>query len=270
MRKLLIINLLSIVSLGGTAQSYLNQLEDSIKFYRALSLNSNTDTAKLLYNDRVVTFLKTALEQDAAAAFGFDELEKFSVLKEGEVTLVTWNLELNRFNNEFYGVVGYRDRRTAKSKVLLDRGIRGKEDEKEIFDNKNWPGAVYYRMVPFKRKNGRSYLLLGWRGDNALESYKVAEVLSINKAGITFGFPVLVTENGDRLNRFTVHYPSNMAYSMKYDEKEKQFYYNRLGLIDESLGKVFNNLTPTYTFDAFKYKGGKWIKKTNVEVIKPK
>ena len=267
-KKLTTIVCFAGLSFSGLAQNILPSLEDSIVKYRELSINAQNDSLKLFYNDEIVGFFKKALEQEAALVYEFSKLKRFSFIKSEDLAVVTWNLELSDFNNDYFGVIGYREKREPKSKVLIDRGL-SEADEKAIFKPGEWPGALYYEIVPFKRKNGESFLLLGWRGDNRMESYKVADIISITKAGVNFGLPVLVNNDGDRLNRKVVHYPSNLSYSMKYDEKEKQFYYNRLGLIYESKGNIFNNLTPTYTFDAYQYKGGKWVKKEKIYVVKP-
>ncbi|MGB0167382.1 MAG: hypothetical protein ACPF8V_11075, partial [Luteibaculum sp.] len=265
MRPIFFTLFLFALSQGSFCQDKIIQLKDSIELYRSTSLEVAGDSNKLMVNDRLVELWKEILEMEASQAFDFSDLTRFSIVKDRGVTVVTWNLQLDDFTNTFYGVVGFDEDRKRKAKVLVDGGVSRRSDLQDIHTNLNWIGALYYEIVPFKRKNGWSYLLLGWRGENRLESYKIAEILSLSNRGLNLGLPILV-DKGDRKNRLIIHYPTSLNYSMRYDEKEEQFYFNRLDIADESKGYAFNNVTPTYTFDAYQYKNGKWVKKEGVEV----
>lgn len=262
--------ILSFLPIYTFSQS-ISAVEDSVNWYRNASISAQKDSSKLIYNDHIVRLLKELLDRDdiEIEEHEFKSLEKFSVQRAKDITLISWDLKLNAFNSQYFGVIGYPVKKQRKSKVLQDKGLEDGRDQGQIYDETNWPGAIYYEMVPFKRKNGWSFLLLGFRGENTLEHYKVAEILSVSKSGVSFGLPVLIDGSGKSINRWIEHYQSNLSFSVKYDEKQKLFYYNRLQMIDDSKGEVYNNLTPTYTFDGYKYQGGKWVKQERVTILKP-
>ncbi len=267
MKKLLVFcALLGGVVLHG--QNPLQQLTDSIKANRSLSLSAESDSAMLYYNDKIVGFWKDLLERDGSQAIDYSSLTRFSVVKDRDVTFVTWNLELGAYNNTFYAAVGYRDGRERKSKILLDKGVSPESDQSKVYDNRNWPGAIYYDIQAFKRKNGWSYMLLGWRGENRMERYKIADVFSIANNGINMGLPVFDKE-GNYFTRYIVHYPASIAYSMDFNEDKDLIYFNRLAEVDPAKGSALNNLSPTYRFDGFEYKRGRWQFKKDIEVLKP-
>jgi hypothetical protein len=73
---------------------------------------------------------------------------------------------------------------------LLDTtAIQSKEIVDEELDPSTWPGALYYKLIPFKKGRKTRYLLFGFDGNTINSNKAVMEVLWISKTAPVFGFP---------------------------------------------------------------------------------
>ena len=75
---------------------------------------------------------------------------------------------------------------------LRDAHRNIKNSEYKTLNNRNWYGALYYKIIPLKR--GR-YTLLGWNGKNGITTQKVIETMSLSRKSAKFGYAIFEFPN---------------------------------------------------------------------------
>src|SRR5688572_32007912 len=93
---------------------------------------------------------------------------------------------------------------------------------------KNWYGAIYYDLVPFKVKGKKYYMLLGFNPGNGLSHKKVIDIVQVMSNGQPrFGAALFEKEN-KTIYRYILEYDARAKVSVRYDEKKKMVVFDHL------------------------------------------
>jgi len=254
----------------AVSDKYLAAVQDSLKPLSAVILDTRkTDEERELANTKFKSVLNRCLKSNGAEKFVFDSLNTIARLEPEDKSFVIYNWEMPHADGTFtfFAFVLSKNKKT-KSYVfteLNDASNNIKRPESAILKADQWFGAHYYKVITVKRKGKSYYCLLGADWNNKLSKKKILEILSIEKDGsLKFGAPI-INYNKVTLNRLIFEYTSNVSMSLNYDEKSKRIMFDHLSPIEEGLKGQYQFYAPDLSYDALKFKKGKWQLIENVD-----
>ena len=91
------------------------------------------------------------------------------------VRLLTWNVELSDLSNTYGGFVLHREEGRDRILVLELTDVLDPYSPKpeNTIDQKNWYGAVYYKIIDFSFQGKTQYLLFGYDGGTTMSNFKI-------------------------------------------------------------------------------------------------
>jgi len=223
---------------------------------------SPSDSLRISANETYMRMLSDKLNDPASFSFSFDTLSNLSVRKSSDhkIRLYTWLLSLeNGQKYHYYGYIHYTDKKgNVKLFSLKDSTLTISKPESEKLRPDRWYGAIYYSIIPVKRSGKVFYTLLGWKGIDRSRTQKVIEILYFDIAIPKMGFPLLKTGKVFR-NRQIYSFQANLSMVLRYEQKKKMIVADHLTSGNENGG-------PDGTYDAFKFRGGKWLLYNDVDI----
>lgn len=218
-------------------------------------------------NNIVKQELRKALRYDEAFKFKFDSLSQYMgtlTSPDGNFRLFNWNFEKPNGDHMYFGLVMKYDKRRERYIIteLFDKSasLVNAQPEKKALDNKRWFGALYYKIIPFKKGGKQYYTLLGWDGNNKLSKKKIIEVMAFSGNKIKFGFPLFKQADNQWFRRVIFEYSANATMSMKeYNmKKETLIVFDHLSPSSGALKGHREHYFPDGSFDSYQLKDGKW------------
>ena len=262
------------ISLFSTAQNssivYFNAVQDTLNNLGKQVLNTAAPQAKReLLNSQFKQTLYRSLQHEAAFDCNFDSVKSLVRLVPSDKKMVLLNWEFPNDDGTFvyFGYVMYTHPKTKKKTIveLKDNSENLKRPESQVLKPDNWFGAHYYKMILVKHKRNTYYCLLGADWNNKLSKKKLIDVVSISKDGsIKFGAPI-IQYNKVIVNRIIFEYTAAVSMSLRYDDASKMIIFDHLSPIDETLKGQYQFYAPDLSYDAFKFKKGKWIHIENID-----
>lgn len=238
----------------GTTQSILNQLFTRI-------LDTNSDTERLRLNDSIKILIEGFVESDSVFSFRFDKLRYLGQIDSPDkiLKIINWNIVLRDGSNRYFCYIIRKGRKETPNKIYTLSGSNRKEAIKTdmTYNEKDWYGALYYAIQPFKKGRTTNYILLGIDYGSLRLSRKIVEILSFAPDGaIVFGDKCLVREKETKF-REVFEYSSESVMTLRV-------YSPKLIVFDHLVSVVGNvNDNPEYygaeyKFDAYSFKKGFW------------
>ncbi len=231
-------------------------------------LTSETDEAKYKVNNSYKSVLKTLIETENSFNYNFKELKTISVLQANKLKIYNWALPLTDGTYEYFC---YLQIETGKDKFrvveLVDKSESTKQPETRVLTNKNWYGALYYKLIHSKKLGADTYTLLGWDGNNLLTNKKLIDVVTTSEKGIIkFGAPIFKTQKKTK-KRIIFEYAENVVMSLKYHERIEKIVFDVLAPSSSSLVGIYEYYGPTLeTFDAFYIDKKKWNYEKDIDI----
>lgn len=251
---------------AGYSQINLHDDEKIIKAdFEKLVLAEN-DSVKITLCNSIEDKLTNILKNEESFEYSFVALNKLGKLTspDNAFRIYNWNCVLNDGSYRYFGLIQHVFDKKLQVDVLNDSNIAS--NMMNQYGKSNWPGALYYKIIPFKQKGKKAYFLLAWDGNNVQTSKKVIEVLSIDKQGeLKFGSPV-INWKGKMLNRVVFEYAKQARMTIQYLEKEKRLVFDHLAPSSPMYSNQFEYYGPDFSYDALEYQKGKWVLVENVEV----
>lgn len=250
--------------------NYLKTVQDSLKPLSKVILDiRKTEEERLSANGNFSGILKRLLQKDGSQNFIFDSLNSIARLEPEDKSFVIFNWEMphNDGTYTYYAFVLHKNNTTKSYQLteLIDASSTIKRPETALLKANNWYGAHYYKIITVKRKGKNYYCLLGADWNDKLSKKKLMEVLSFEKDGsLKFGAPI-INYNKITLNRLIFEYSSNVSMSLNYDDKSKRIIFDHLSPIKEELKGQFQFYAPDLSYDALKFKKGKWQHLENID-----
>lgn len=241
----------------------LKSVQDSINPLTKIILDiRKTEEERLLANSQLKGVLKRCISRTGADWYKFDSIPAIAQLSPDDKSFVIYNWELPHSDGTYtyYAFVLHIINKDKKWEVieLTDASAYIKRPEMAILKANQWFGAHYYKIVTVKKKGKNYYCLLGADWNDKLSKKKLIEVLSFENDGtIKFGAPI-ITYNKQTLNRLILEYSSKVSMSLNYDEDSKRIVFDHLSPIEEGLKGQYQFYAPDLSYDALKFKKGKW------------
>jgi hypothetical protein len=231
---------------------------------RQATINAANDQQRLAADNEFRTFLKDALNDPESFKQSFDTIPQLADLQSGDgyFRMINWNVPLDDQTHRYRCYIQFYDKKEKEFKVFdLKQGYRDLEGEvRKVFSEKDWYGALYYKIIPSKkRKRGskNTYMALGWDGHDEFSTIKVVEVMTITSKGVRFGSDIFDTDERN-IKRFILEYKDDASVSLNYDAQKKRIIFNQLVPMEPDLEGMREFYVPVMQFDALEWKKRRW------------
>jgi len=231
-------------------------------------LTSETDEAKHNSNTAYKSALKTLIETEASFDYDFSALKTISILQANNLKIYNWVVPLTDDTYEYFAFLQIK---TGKEKYriveLADKSESIKTPENRMLTNKNWYGALYYKIIHSKKLGNDKYTLLGWDGNNLLTNKKIIDVVTTSEKGIIkFGASIFKTTKKTK-KRIVFEYAKDVVMSLKYHANIEKIVFDVLVPSSSSLTGIYEYYGPTLeTFDAFYIDNKKWNYQKDIDI----
>jgi hypothetical protein len=224
------------------------------------------DSVRLAANAKFRSGFERVLNDSGSFERNFDSLSNLSVIAPEDRSFRIYTWVLPYFDGERYDYFGYIQFRNGRDSLQVEELVDSteviKKPESEKLSPMRWIGSVYYGIVTTEKSGVNYYTLFGWKGKNKRETQKIIEVLYFNKHKPQFGYPLLKTESVFR-NRMIYTFDSQASMVLHYDNSFGGIVLDHISLNRRSEIPVTG---PDGTYDAFKWKKGKWQLYKDVDV----
>jgi len=253
--------LLSAVMFG---QTNFIQWQAELKTLLENLARERNDSLKLIKNNAFKVKFKQTLEAENSFLFSFDSLQTIGKLvsEDQMVKVYTWNIHLNSGEFLYFGFIQNKIKKT-KDKVYLweltDQSATVLKPATDVLSPENWFGALYYEIIAAKKGKSKHYLLLGWDGNTDFSTKKLIEPLLFGSNGKPkFGAAVFVLKKGS-FKRIIFEYSKRASMALRFDKKLNMIVFDHLSPSEPKYKDNYAYYGPDFSFDAFKFKKGKWV-----------
>ncbi len=185
--------------------------------------------------------------------------------------IINWNVPLENGEHVYFAVLWiWSDTENRFFALPLKDSQRdGDKWDTRYFDADQWPGALYYEIIPCKTRRKKvvdTYTLLGWDGRDNMTNAKVMDVIKIiSNEKVRFGEGIFETEVGVK-KRMMFQYADEVSASLKYYPKKKAIVMDHLSPKNAMMEGVFADYGPDGTYDLFQWEKGKWKMYSNIDI----
>jgi hypothetical protein len=227
---------------------------------------SHEDSEKLRINDSIKFIIDSYAESDTVFTHKFTNLKylgQVASMNSG-LKIITWNLLLKDSESRYYC---YFINNTGKTNHLyrLEAKYNKTPVNSDItYSDKDWYGALYYDLRPFKQAKQRYWVLLGIDYGNPSTTRKIIDILSFGPdGGIVFGKKLFVSEDVPKY-REVLEYSSEVVISLKF-RSDKSIIFDHLVPLSPELKGQKEFYGPDFSFDTYNLEKGVWKFKSDVD-----
>ena len=240
--------------------SLLIRREQQLKTYLNNLRTSRTAEEKTKNNDIFKSYLLETISIEGAFAYPFSELKTLGSIKspDNAFRLFNWNVEQEDRSNKYFCFVLRFDEKKKEWKTieLVDNSASMMPRTEEILDEKNWYGALYYKIIPVEKSNKTLYTILGWDGNPGTNT-KLVDVLSFSGNKVKLGSPIFKMNDGLHKRLYFEH--SKKAFmSLNYDEARQRIVYDHLSPETPNLVGFYEYYVPDLSYDELYFQNNKW------------
>ena len=264
MRKFLIIISLFICAVWNASAGSVTVAEKLNTYFNEIDLSEN-DSITYSINEKIKQEVLEFAEADSnfyKISIGCGRIGSV-ISPDSKLKIISWNYKLQD-NGFAYETIIIKNSNKKKPKVKA-WSISSKEafkpTENKIYNSKNWYGALYYNIVPWKG----DYILLGYSTYNNISKVKVIEVLNLEKKRPTFGQKVFKKGN-KTFSRMVFEYSYMANMSLVYNSETKQFVFDHLSPEEPSMKGLYQYYGPDFSVDILQERGKIWEYKSDVDV----
>lgn len=239
--------------------------EDSMKKYAMKIIRDSLSVDRLKADSIFTRMFVRALKTPHSMQYPFDSLITISKLcpPDSSFRIYTWQLVINEGVTRQHGAIQMRtDDGSLKLFPLIDKSDVTKNMSDTIGNNKGWMGAVYYKIITKKAGLSTYYTLLGYDENRSLSTKKMIEVLTFSNDEPVFGNRIFSFEEDSVFksarSRYIMEFKKGSGARLQYDPEMDMIIVEHLVSETNEPEKKWTYI-PDGDYEAFKWKGGKWI-----------
>ena len=226
------------------------------------------DAEKKKLNQEFKDYLLETILIPDSYTYNFAKLKTLGVIDSPDKNLriFNWNVQLEDESNLFFGFI-VRKGNKKKNKIieLINKNIVY-EMPKEIVQESNWYGALYYKIIPTKKGKKDIYTLLGWRSNGNISNMKIIDVLQINGNHAKLGANIFQTKT-EKLKRVVLEYSKKATVTVRYEPKLDRIVFDHLSPESPSMKGLYEYYIPDMSYDAYTFENDLWILKEDVIAV---
>jgi len=263
--------LLQIQEMRGNTrgQSELELYEDSLQYYFTLLASEKDDNSKIEFNNQIIKYFKKIIKNESSFTYPFDSLKNIGIIKseDEKLRIITWNLPYNDRTHRYFGFIQYKkSKKTYVFYELIDNSDKIKNPELAVLNDKNWYGALYYKIITNKNKGKVYYTLLGADLNNLLTKKKIIDILYFDKNDSpVFGNKVFKNKSIP-ISRVIFEFNAQTNMTLTYDKEKEMIIYDHLSPSRPSLEGQFEFYGPDFSYDGLKFERGIWNAYSDIDV----
>jgi len=241
--------------------------QDTLKKYAEDMINAQEPSDRFIADSLFIRGLVRALKTHNSFYYPFDSLQTVSKLcpQDSSFRIFTWQMKKDEY---FYLQKGAIQYRTANGELklvpLFDQSMFTSKPEDSVRSNRNWIGAVYYRIIEKTYNNKKYYTLIGFDSYTVSSNRKWIDVLTFDDktgepifGGSYFSFKNDTTKKAPQ-SRFYIEYKKEAGTTFNYNPELDMIVYDHLtSETDEPERK--ETYVPDGDFEGFKWEKGQWV-----------
>ncbi len=244
--------------------------EDSIKMYFNRIRNTANDSEKDKINKEIIRLFGEILSDTESFDYQFKSLKYVSKLKssDNKVRIINWNLAYNDISYKYFGYIQYLKNKNSDIKLfkLNDNSSKITNPKNASLDNKNWYGALYFKILVNKVKKRTYYTLFGWDGNTKFTTKKIIDAFYIKDNG-KLKFNANIFEiNRMKQKRIIFEYAKAVKMMIRWDKKIKMIVYDHLVPIQKKFTGQYQYYGPDMSQDGLKFENKLWLYKPNLDM----
>ncbi len=242
---------------------------DSLVFWSSHFLDTKLpDELKTNDNQKFIETLSEELGDKSSLENSYAELKSVSIQTSPDKTyrIFTW-FTVHKNGYQCHGLVQSTIKKSKPPVVtkLNDQGEDLRSAQYKTLYAKNWFGALYYDMIPFKIKGKKYCLLLGFNPGDGLSHKKVVDIVQVMANGQPkFGAPVFEKDR-KMASRIILEYDARAKVSLRYNEETKLIVFDHLVPLRPELTDQYPFYVPDLSYDAFELEKESWVYKPDVD-----
>ena len=238
-------------SLGATAERILDELNPAER------LRADSLFTRMLVRGMLVPY---------SFYFPFDSLLTAPVLYPEDSTfrIITWHYSLNDADYRQKGVLQINTHDgSPKFFPLFDVSEYTDAPQDSVRDNRNWIGAIYYKIVTTTRQNEKIYALFGYDENNSITTRKWIEPLTFNEkdepvfGGDYFRIPYSATYT-ENSRRYLMEYKTGSRARLNFDDEDGMVIMDHLISESNEPDRRYT-LVPGGDYSGLKWEKDAWI-----------
>lgn len=252
--------------LSPVQQQDFQKREDSLKGYAYNIVNAETASQRFQADSQFIRSLVRSLRQPQSFYFPFDSLQTISRLyaPDSSFRIFTWQFKKDDYLYLQEGAIQVNQPDgSLKLFPLFDVSMFTARPLDSVRTNRNWIGAIYYRMILKTWQGRKYYTLLGFDDYSVSSNKKWMEVLTFNSEGQPqFGGPYFSFQQDSIRKptqyRYSIEYKKEAATRFNYDPEMDMVVYDHL-VPEGDEPKKMDTYIPDGDFEAFQWKDGRWM-----------
>lgn len=216
--------------------------------------------------------LETALQSPEAFEYSFSKLKTVGFIDspDKEIRIVNWNVEQDDMSQKYYCFVIHQDKRKKEQVVteLKDISFGMPSHPSDILSSDEWYGALYYKIIPVNKGSKTLYTVLGWDHNSSLSQVKLIDVIYFSGSSVKLGSPIFKIGKETKKRVFYEH-SKKATMHLNYESDRKRIMMDHLSPESPSMANFRSFYVPDLSYDAFIFKGGKWILEEDVIGVNP-
>ena len=253
--------LLVLISIQCNAQQFdIRVLKDScLTWFK--NLRSDDDALKAESANKIEQQLSAFFQLSENFDRTFDTLTFLGQLtsEDDKLRLITFNYPLDDGSFRYHCFLAHKvDESLTNVTILKDQQSDWERLNFQTLNPDQWYGALYYKILVNRHKKNTYYTLIGWDGNNSRSNRKVVDVLDLSGSQPRFGAPIF-EKDGRLQHRLIFEYANDANMALNYQEGEKLIVMDHLAPEHPRLKGQFQFYGPDFSYDALKFKKGKWI-----------
>jgi hypothetical protein len=268
MRRIFIVLIIAVSGIFSVAEGQTRVQDISLTLEKLFSrlVTSTEDADRIKINDSIKFIINGYAESDSVFKHKFTNLKYLGQVtsKNSQLKIITWNLLLKESESRYYCYLIH----TSGKKNLVHR-LEGKYSEAPvrsdtIYSEKDWYGALYYDLRPYRKDNQAYWVLLGIDFGNPAITRKIIDVLSFAPDGrIVFGRKLFASVDGTKY-REVLEYSSEAVISLKF-LTDKSIIFDHLVPVTSALKGKKEYYGPDFSYDVYNLEKGIWRFKSDVD-----
>lgn len=232
-------------------------------------LDTRNDAERLRINDSIKLIIDSYVTSDVIFTHRFENLRYLGQIlsPDSRIKIITWNLILTDGTNRYFCYFIRKGEKGKENTVYHLEGTNMDEAPRtdKTYTAKEWYGALYYGIQPFRSDKEIYYIVLGLDYGSLSLTRKIIDVINFtDEGGIIFGKKCFFRDNETK-QREVLEYSAEGIVTLRFHNK-KTIIFDHLVPISRGQQNNPENYGAEFSFDAYILKKGLWRFVKNVDV----